>query len=108
MASYQELNEVVGAPGVLEQVVRGAIAIRAREIYDEPQGAQNEKDARIPFADAVFSDRDGVKRMFDLIIWALVADNKDVTMAQILGADDLTVQAAVDNYVTSKYGPIGV
>ena len=108
MATYRELNEVVDAPGELEQKVRAAIAIRAREIYDEPQGAGDEKDARLPFADAVFADKDGVERMFALVIWALVADNKAADAADILGALDPAVQTAVDNYVTSKYGPAGV
>lgn len=91
MATYDELLSAAGNTGLLNKV-RMACVVSATAIMLEVAGTTNHAN-RLLWAKSVFSDTAaaGAKMM-----WPVLAQNKAFTLAQIVGADDATVQTAVD------------
>lgn len=91
MATYNELLTANEDPG-LNKKVMVAVVVAATTIMAEDVGVANHPN-RFIWAKTVFADpTDAGKRM----MWPVLAQNKAATLAQILAADDATVQAKVD------------
>jgi hypothetical protein len=91
MATYDELLSAAGDTGLLNKV-RMACVVAATTIMTESDSVSNHAN-RLLWAKSVFDDTAsaGAKMM-----WPVLAQNKAFTSAQITGADDATVQSAVD------------
>lgn len=94
MATYAELLTASTNTGLADKV-KVACIIAAESVRTEsPEGADH--DARRRWASAVFANPAAeASRM----LWAVLAQNKDATLAQITGASDAAVQTAVNNAV---------
>jgi hypothetical protein len=94
MATYDELLLAAEDPG-LNKRVRVACVIAADAICNELATATNHAN-RMLWAKSVFQNPTAeAQRM----LWAVLAQNKGATLAAIKGADDATVQAAVNTAV---------
>lgn len=91
MATYSELAVLVHDDGLIARISI-AIAIAAEAIRAEDP-ATPDHDLRKGWARRTLANVDGMARQ---LIWVLVAQNKDATVAQITGALDPAVQNAVD------------
>jgi hypothetical protein len=91
MATYDELLSAAGDTGLLNKV-RMACVVAATTIMTESDSVTNHTN-RLLWAKSVFDDTAaaGAKMM-----WPVLAQNKAFTLAQITGADDATVQTAVN------------
>jgi len=91
MATYAELlTASVDAP--LNDKIRVACVVAAETVRTEPAATANHVE-RVKWAQKVFHDPNSeASRM----IWAVLAQNRAATLAQITGASDATVQTAVD------------
>jgi len=91
MATYDELLLASEDPG-LRKKVKVACVVASEAIRVENTGTANHA-ARLTWAKAVFANPEQeAARM----LWAVLAQNKSATLAQITGASDATVQTAVD------------
>lgn len=91
MATYAELL-TAAADGPLNQKVRVACVVAAELVRTESDQVVNHVK-RLAWAKEVFvNPRPQAERM----IWAIIAQNRAATLAQIIGADDATVQTAVN------------
>lgn len=91
MATYDEL---LTASGDVEfnKKIRVACIVAAEKVRTESTAITNHA-ARVVWAKSVFQNpRAEAERM----IWAVLAQNRAFTLAQIVGASDSGVQAAVD------------
>ena len=91
MATYDELLQANANTGLLNKV-RVAVVVAATNIMTEADTTANHAN-RMLWAKSVFSDpaEAGQKMM-----WPVLAQNKAATLAQIVAADDATVQTKVD------------
>ena len=99
MATYEELHEL-HANSELRNRVRVACFVAAEAIRTE-DGATTNHASRLLWSKAVFEDpRSESKRMY----CAVLAANKDASVAQIASASDAAIQtqvdAAVDHFAT--------
>lgn len=94
MATYDELLIANGDTG-LNKKVRVAVVVAATAIMTEDAGVTNHPN-RLKWAKEVFADpaQAGIRMM-----WPVLAQNKAFPLASITGADDATVQAAVDTAI---------
>lgn len=91
MATYAELLEIRDgeAGAALRQRVRIAVIVAADLIRQEtPAVAPRRAWARATLADP--------QTAADQMLWAILAQNRAATVAQITGASDATVQTAVN------------
>lgn len=91
MATYVELRGLFADPGLTIQVEVACI-VAAETIRGEDAGVANHIN-RLAWAKLAFSNPLRVARQ---MIMALLAADKDMTIAQITGATDAAVQARVD------------
>lgn len=91
MATYAELLTAAGNDP-LNQKMKVAVVIAAEKIRTELTSVTNHTN-RMLWAKQAYADpaREALRMM-----WAVLAQNKAATYAQIIGADDATVQTAVD------------
>lgn len=95
MATYAELLSIAGGAQSLKDKIRVACVIAAEQIRTEDVGVANHAN-RLVWAKSVFENPSvQVERM----LWAVLAQNKTLTTAQITGASDAAVQSAVDSAV---------
>ncbi len=94
MATYNEILIAHADTGLLNRV-RVAVVVAATDIMLESDAAPNHTN-RLLWAKSVFSDPAiaGARMM-----WPVLAQNKAATLATITGADDATVQTAVNSAV---------
>ena len=91
MAAYNELYSLLSNTA-LKNRIRVACVIAAETIRTEDVGTANHAN-RLIWAAAVFANPEAESgRMF----MSVIAANKDNTVAQIEGASDAQIQAAVD------------
>ena len=94
MATYTELFDLKNNSALRNRVLV-ACAIAAETIMAEDGGTTNHAN-RLVWAAGVFASPKGeAERMY----WALLAANKDTTVANIEGATDAAIQSAVDDHV---------
>ena len=94
MATYEELYGLRNDSGLRNRVVVACI-ISAEGIMSEDGGTPNHAN-RLIWAAAVFaSPTQEAERMY----WAVLAANKDATIAQIQSATDAAIQTNVDAHV---------
>jgi hypothetical protein len=91
MATYDELLQAAGDTGLINHV-RVAVFVSATNIMTEAGTTTNHAN-RLLWAKTVFDDpaAAGLKMM-----WPVLAQNRAAPLASITGADDATVQSAVD------------
>jgi hypothetical protein len=94
MATYAELYELTNDRALLDKVMI-AVAIACETIRAEDP-ATTDHDKRVAWAKRAITNVDGVSRN---MMWVLLAQNQAFTVAQISGASDATIQAAVDSIV---------
>ncbi|SOD41320.1 hypothetical protein [Nitrosovibrio sp. Nv4] len=94
MATYDELLSASGNTALINKV-RVAVVVAATDIMLEAETVANHVN-RLAWAKTVFGDpaAAGLKMM-----WPVLAQNKSATLAVITGADDATVQTAVNSAV---------
>lgn len=100
MATYEELfglhNDSALKNRVTPACIIAAETIRAGDDTVDPPWDQTNNTNRLIWAAAVFDDpRREANRMF----WALLAANKDLTVAQIQAATDAAIQSNVSTAV---------
>lgn len=94
MATYAELLQA-SVNEILINKIRVAVVVAAEIVRTELVNFPNHTN-RMIWAKQVFIDPDiEAKRM----VWAVLAQNRGFTYEQIIGADDLTVQDAVNKAV---------
>lgn len=94
MATSDELLQASGNTALINKV-RWAVVVAATNIMTEDPGTTNHAN-RMLWAKTVFSDpAEAGKKM----MWPVLAQNRAATLAQILAADDPTVQAKVDSAI---------
>lgn len=91
MATYLELEDLFGN-GTLKAKIRAAVIIAAESIRTEDPATANHAN-RLIWAKQAFSNTESA---VSEMLKATLAANKDASVAQITGASDATVQAAVD------------
>ena len=91
MASYLELRSLFGN-GELRNKLDVAIVIAAEAIRNEDVGTTNHAN-RLTWAKAAFNNP---RSKADEMLMALLAANKDLTVAQIEEATDSAIQTRVD------------
>lgn len=91
MATYDELL-TASQNAALNNKLRVAVIVAAEKVRTESSGTTNHA-ARLAWAKKVFGAPDEAARS---MLWAVLAQNRAATLAQIVGADDATVQTAVD------------
>jgi hypothetical protein len=94
MAIYSDLATLVYDDALIARV-SVAIAIAAETIRAEDP-ATPDHDLRKSWARRTLVNVDGMARQ---MLWVLIAQNKDATLAQIAGATDAAVQNAVDTAI---------
>ncbi len=90
MASYTDLFEIV-ANNTLMQKVTAAVAVQVDVVRAEDGGTANHAN-RLLWAREAFGNP---QAMAQRMIWAAVATNRSATKAQIEGASDAAILAAV-------------
>lgn len=91
MATYAELL-AASENATLNSKIRVACFIAAETVRTEATSVPNH-DNRLKWARRVFADPANEARR---MVWAVLAQNKTLTLAQITGASDAGVQTAVD------------
>jgi len=91
MATYAELLQAAGNDS-LRQQVRVASFVAAEKVRTE-SGATTNHAARLVWAKSVFANPESEGNR---MLWAVLAQNRASTLAQIIGASDAAVQTAVD------------
>ena len=92
MATYLELTGLIVSRGELVQKITAAVAIAADTIMNEASATPNH-DNRLRWAKEAFV-RPRAKA--DQMMAALIAQNKNATVAAIEAASDAAIQANVD------------
>ena len=102
MATYQELLTLALGPSgdSLRNKVRVAAVVAADVIRLEATSTPNHSN-RLLWARTVLQNPEGEAQR---LLWAVLAQNRAFTVAQITGADDATVQAAVNDAVNLLAG----
>lgn len=99
MASYSDLYNLI-TDSSLRNKIRVAVVVAAEAIRNEDVGTANHAN-RLVWAASVFQDPKGES---DRMFWAVIAANKDASVATIQGASDAAIQtqvnAAVDLFAT--------
>ena len=91
MATYFELLQAAEHQDLTRRV-RVAVIVAAEAVRAESGGTANHPN-RLVWAKGVFERPDQeAQRM----LWVVLAQNKDATLAQIIGASDSVVQSAVN------------
>ena len=90
MASYMELRNLFSSD--IKNKVEVACIVAAEAIRSEDPATTNHAN-RLLWAKAAFANPGG---MSNQMLMALLAANKDATVAQITGASDAAIQAKVD------------
>lgn len=96
MASYMELRAAFGN-GDLANRIEVALIIAAQAITVEDAGTANHAN-RLIWARKAFVQTASLR---DQMLMAVLATNKDLTIAQIQGATDAELQTAVDAAVNT-------
>jgi hypothetical protein len=91
MATYAELI-TASNNATLRDKIKVACVVAAETIRTEAGSVTNHA-ARLVWAKRVFQRPDDA---FEDMLWAVLAQNKSSTLAQITGASDANVQTAVD------------
>ena len=94
MATYLELRQAAEDGPLLIKIQVACIIsanVISKEAVDVPLHTQ-----RLKWAAQAYSDPVGTARM---MVWAVLAENRAFTQAQILAASDATIQLNVDNSV---------
>lgn len=91
MATYQELIQAAENLA-LNQRVRVACIVAAEEVRIEAPATANHAN-RLKWAASVFANPEAEQQR---MLWVVLAHNRAATYAQLIGADDATVQSAVD------------
>ena len=91
MATYDELRSLFSYDD-LRNLIEVAVIIAAESIRNEDAGTANHAN-RLLWAKLAFNDPLGVSKK---MMMAVLAANKDATVAQITGASDAVIQAKVD------------
>jgi hypothetical protein len=94
MATYLELRQLYGNGDLLNRIEVAAI-IAADAVRVEDAGTTNHAN-RLLWAKATFTSSRSVAEQ---MLKALLAANKDLTVAQLTGATDASLQTAVNNAV---------
>ena len=94
MATYAELLQASGDDG-LRQKVLVAVMVAAEIVRTEQDTTPNHA-ARLAWAKATFQNPEPAR---DAMVRAIVVQNRALTLAQILAANDAAVQTAVNNAV---------
>ena len=94
MASYLELRTLFSDTGLRNKVSVAAI-VAAETIKNELDTTPNHAN-RLIWAKQAFANPIAIS---DTLLMALLAANKDATVATIQGATDATIQTAVDNII---------
>lgn len=105
MATYEELFGLKNNSALKNRVATACLiaaeTIRAGDDTVDPPWDQTNNANRLIWAAAVF---DNPRREANRMFWALLAANKDATVANITGATDIAIQnnvdAAVDLFAT--------
>ena len=91
MATYNELLTASSNEGLINKI-KVAVVVAAEIIRTELVNTPKHPE-RLIWAKQVFTNPDAeVNRM----VWAVLAQNRAATLVQITGADDATVQTAVN------------
>ena len=91
MATYIEIITAANDT-TLKQRVAVACVIAAETIRTEDPGTANHT-ARVDWAKVAYANPEAVASR---IVWSVLAQNKDLTAAQIASASDAALQSAVD------------
>ncbi len=91
MATYVELRQLF-SDGNLKNRIEVAVIVAAEAIRIEDIGTTNHVN-RVLWAKAAFERPNAIR---DQMLMALLAANKDATVANITGATDAAIQAKVD------------
>ncbi|PTR17491.1 hypothetical protein C8R31_101655 [Nitrosospira sp. Nsp2] len=91
MATYDELLTANGNQALLNKV-RVAVVVAATAIMTESDQTTNHAN-RLKWAKEVFANPALAATQ---MMWPVLAQNKAFTLAQLIAADDATVQAKVD------------
>jgi hypothetical protein len=94
MATYVELLQAAEDPG-LRTRMRVACIVAAELIRTEAGTVTNHAN-RLIWAKAVFANPIAEA---DRMLWAVLAQNRTATLAQVTGASDTALQTAVNNAV---------
>jgi hypothetical protein len=94
MATYEELYDLRNHDVVLHKIVV-AVAVAADKIRVEAPGTANHAN-RVVWAAEAFT---APQRIGQQVMWAVLAANNALTVAQIEGASDAAIQTAVDAVV---------
>lgn len=92
MATYAELL-TASENETLRQKIRVAVVVAAEKVRTEDAQVVTNHAARLAWARSVF---EGPEAVTQRMVWAVLAQNRASTLAQITGASDGTVQTAVD------------
>lgn len=91
MATYDELL-LAAENGTLRNRIRVACVVAAEAIRTELTSVTNHAN-RLVWAKAVFANP---QYEAERMLWAVLAQNRTATLAQITGANDATIQTAVN------------
>ena len=94
MATYQELHELTHNAALLARVMT-AVAVAAETIRSEDPATTNHVE-RVRWAQQALRNVDGTARG---LMWIVMAQNRQFTVAQIEGASDAALQAAVNGAI---------
>lgn len=94
MATYSELVTASNNSALITRIAV-ACAVAAEKIRSEPTSTPNHVN-RLKWAKTAFYDPTDAARG---LIWCVLAQNRAAPLIQITGADDATVQTAVDSAV---------
>lgn len=94
MATYAEIL-TASENATLRSKIRVAVVIAAEVVRTESGATANHAN-RLAWAKGVFQGPDDEARR---MVWAVLAQNSALTLAQITGASDAQVQTAVNNAV---------
>ena len=94
MATYDELLTAAGNTGLINKV-RVAVFVAATNIMTESNQTANHVN-RLLWAKSVFNDP---ALAGGRMMWPVLAQNRTAPLASIIGADDATVQTAVNSAI---------
>lgn len=100
MATYAELLTLANTDDELKRQIKVACIVACDVIRAEAEATPNHAN-RLAWARATLANPDAAASQ---MVLAVLAQNRAATVAQITGADDETVQAAVDNAVNLLAG----
>ena len=95
MATYAELLTIANTNDAFKQKVQVACVVACDVIRAEDAGIPNHA-ARMSWARQTLQNPSAAAVQ---MVWAVLAQNRTFTVAQITGADDATVQTAVNSAV---------